>query len=129
MKVQYIKIDEDGDKFYYSDKEMKILHREDGPAIEWKGGRKFWYLNGELHREDGPAIEWANGDKSWYLNGILHREDGPAFERVDGYKAWYLNGVEYSKEDFNKKMNTAKTININGREFTIEELNNLIAKA
>jgi hypothetical protein len=26
-------------------------------------------------------------------------------------------------------MNTAKTININGREFTIEELNNLIAKA
>ena len=32
-------------------------------------GDRYWYLNGELHREDGPAREWRNGDKSWYLNG------------------------------------------------------------
>jgi hypothetical protein len=24
-------------------------------------------LNGNLHREDGPAIEWADGTKYWYL--------------------------------------------------------------
>ena len=29
---------------------------------------RIWYLNGQCHREDGPAIEWANGDKYWYLN-------------------------------------------------------------
>lgn len=83
MKPQYIKIDEDGDKFYYSDKEMKIYHRE-----------------------NGPACEWADGDKRWYLNGI-----------------------KYSEEKFNEKMKPSKKININGKEFTIEELNSLIAKA
>ena len=104
MTPQYIEIDEDGDKYYYSDKEMKIRHRENGPAIEWQSGCKFWYFNGKLHCEDGPAIEWA-----------------------DGGKRWFLNGAEFSEEAFNKKMNHAKTININGREFTIEELNSLIA--
>lgn len=69
MKPQYIKIDEDGDKFYYLDREMKIVHREDGPAIEFASGDRSWALNGKRHREDGPAVEWANGTKSWYLNG------------------------------------------------------------
>jgi hypothetical protein len=47
MKAQYIEIDKYGDKFYYSDREMKILHREDGPAIEYANGAKSWYLNGK----------------------------------------------------------------------------------
>jgi len=68
-KEQFIHIDEFGDKRYYSDREMKIFHREDGPAIEDPNGYKAWVLNGKLHREDGPAIEWAEGDKDWYLNG------------------------------------------------------------
>lgn len=67
--MQYIKIDDNGDKFYYKDKEMTILHREDGPAIEFASGSKVWYLNGKAHCEDGPAAEWANGDKEWHLNG------------------------------------------------------------
>ena len=25
-------------------------------------------MNGKLHREDGPAIEYADGNKFWYLN-------------------------------------------------------------
>jgi hypothetical protein len=106
MKAQYIKISEDGDKFYYSDKEMTVLHREDGPAYEWANGSKWWYLNGKLHHEDGPACVYADGSKSWYLNGKY-----------------------YSEEKFNEKMKLSKKININGREFTIEELNSLIAKA
>jgi len=33
-------------------------------------GIKIWKLpNGDYHREDGPAIEYSGGDKSWYLNG------------------------------------------------------------
>ena len=34
-------------------------------------GCKVWYKNNELHREDGPAIEWKNGDKNYYLNNKL----------------------------------------------------------
>jgi len=92
MKPQYIEINESGDKFYYSDKAMTVLHREDGPAIEWANGDKFWYLNGKCHREDGPACEYANGNKSWWLNNELHREYGPACEWANGDKFWYLNG-------------------------------------
>jgi len=33
-------------------------------------GDKYWFLNGILHREDGPAIEWASGGKYWCLNGV-----------------------------------------------------------
>jgi hypothetical protein len=28
-----------------------------------------WFLNGKRHREDGPAIEYVNGDKYWLING------------------------------------------------------------
>ena len=26
-------------------------------------------VNGKLHREDGPAIKFAGGSKYWFLNG------------------------------------------------------------
>ena len=52
-------------------------------------GDKFWYLNSYLHREDGPAVEYKNGNKYWYLNDKLHRIDGPAVEYVSGNKHWY----------------------------------------
>jgi hypothetical protein len=36
-----------------------------------EGGAVFYYKYGTctLHREDGPAIEYPNGDKYWYFNG------------------------------------------------------------
>lgn len=54
--------------FWYKEG-TEVLHKTDGPAIEWSGVAKYWYLDGKLHREDGPAIEWAGGTKSWYRNG------------------------------------------------------------
>ena len=148
MKTQYILKNEDG-TFYYSDKKMTMRHREDGPAVEYPdgtkywylngkphredgpaveyaNGTKYWYLNGQLHREDGPAIEYSDGSKDWYLNGKLHREDGPAVEEADGTKSWYLNGQRLSKEEWEKRVMKKKTININGKAFTLEELNALI---
>jgi hypothetical protein len=74
MTPQYICINDLGNKHYYKDKEMNILHREDGPAIEYANGDKYWYLNGKLHREDGPAVEYACGSKRWYLNGVIYTE-------------------------------------------------------
>ena len=80
------------------------LHREDGPASEYKNGTKFWYLNGKLHRINGPAVEWSNGDKAWWKNDKLHRTDGPAIE-YGGIKQWHLNGECLTKEEFNKQQN------------------------
>jgi hypothetical protein len=79
------------------------LHREDGPAREWKNGTKEWWLNGKQHRTDGPAIEWDNGNKEWWLNGKQHREDGPAVEYVSGYKAWWINGKRLTETEFNNR--------------------------
>lgn len=35
-----------GNKFFYKDKEKKVLHREDGPAIEHVNGSKQFYIDG-----------------------------------------------------------------------------------
>ena len=59
MKAQYIKIDEKGNKHYYSDRDMTIYHREDGPAIEYVNGEKSWYLNSEYITEDEHARRTA----------------------------------------------------------------------
>ena len=82
MKEQFIHINKFGTKRHYSDREMRIHHRE-----------------------DGPATEYANGYKEWYLNGKCHREDGPAIDDVNGYKEWYINGKRLTEEEFNTRMN------------------------
>jgi hypothetical protein len=54
---------------------------------------KCWRnAKGQLHREDGPAMEYVDGSKFWYQNDKLHREDGPAVVNVNGIKRWYING-------------------------------------
>jgi hypothetical protein len=59
-------------------------------------GTKWWKLNGVLHREDGPAVEYWEGSTEWWLNGELHRVDGPAISYANEYKQWCLNGNRYS---------------------------------
>ena len=100
MKPVYIEIDKYGDRFYYSDADMKTLHRTDGPAIEGTDGTKGWYLNGVRHRTDGPAVEYATGAKLWYVNDQLHRTDGPAYEGADGSKEWWVNGKRLFEAEF-----------------------------
>jgi hypothetical protein len=92
MKPQYIEIDEDGKKRFYSDRHMTILHREDGPAVEYADGGKEWLVDGKYHRLDGPAYDYAEGGKAWYVDGKLHRLDGPAIEYADGGKEWLVDG-------------------------------------
>jgi hypothetical protein len=52
MTPQYIRINDLGSKYYFKDKEMKILHREDGPAVERINGDKYWYLNNVSYTEE-----------------------------------------------------------------------------
>jgi len=58
-------------KSYHKDKAMNILHRHDGPAIEYVNGTKSWYVDGKRHRLDDPAIIWSNGDKVWYVDDVF----------------------------------------------------------
>ena len=97
------------DKYYYKDGTTsskydgsKVIHRIDGPAVEYANGDKSWYVDGKLHRIDGPAIEYLNGTKYWYMDGKLHRIDGPAIELADGSIVWwYVDDEEYSERAFN----------------------------
>lgn len=67
-----------------------------------------YYLKGtnSYHREDGPAIEYANGVKYYYQYDRLHREDGPAVENPSlGYEIYYFRGKKIdcsSTEEFLK---------------------------
>ena len=36
---------------------------------------KMWHLNGKIHREDGPAVEWSDGIKYWWLNDKNYTEE------------------------------------------------------
>ena len=69
MQEQYIHIDRYGNKFYYKDRKMKNLHRNDGPAIECPDGYKAWWVDNKRHRLDGPSIECVAGYKEWWVNG------------------------------------------------------------
>jgi hypothetical protein len=87
-----VEIDVFGHKRYYKN---GLLHRTNGPAVEYSDGAKHWYLNGERHRENGPAVESTNGEKYWYFGNKLHRMHGPAVECPNGHKEWWRNGIRY----------------------------------
>ena len=86
----FMEIDKVGNIFWRN--RWGVLHRLDGPAIEYSSGAEEWWQNGKRHRIDGPAVEWRDSAKEWFQNGKLHRLDGPAIEGADGRKLWYQNG-------------------------------------
>ena len=121
----YIVTDAKGDTLYFKDSKHTILHRDNGPAVEYKDGSEAWYKDNELHRVGGPAITLLltsgnpfytmmitlhAGDKAWYQNNYLHRTDGPAVERHNGQKLWYINGNRLTPEEVeeHKKKNAIK---------------------
>ena len=122
---QFISTDEHGNRFYYSDKSMTVLHREDGPAIVSANGFKAWYIDGKRHREDGPAIEYTNGNKEWFIDGNCHREDGPAIEYSDGCKEWYIDGKRHREDGpAIEEVGGFKEWYIDGKRLTEEQLKN-----
>lgn len=64
------------------------------------GTVRYRNRDGLLHREDGPAVEYADGSREWFLDGQRHREDGPAIEYHDGTHEWYLDGKLLSEDEF-----------------------------
>jgi hypothetical protein len=78
-----------------------LIHRVDGPAIEYSDGAKHWYIRGKRHRENGPAVE-CNGDRFWYQNGKLHSIHGPAVEYANGQKEWWIIGLQHPRSKYHK---------------------------
>lgn len=74
------------------------LHREDGPAVEYVNGSKYWWFNGERHREDGPAVIRPGESEEWYLNDLRHREDGPAIILPGRIEEWWFEGLRHRKD-------------------------------
>ena len=54
--------------WYRNDKFLGVVHREDGPAVEYHNGYKEWWVHGNKHRLNGPSIEIPNGKKFWFIN-------------------------------------------------------------
>jgi hypothetical protein len=79
------------------------MSKKNGLVIE-PNGAKLWYKDGVIHRDDGPAVEYIYGNKFWYKNGLRHRIGGPEVERIDGDKECWLYGKYYSEDDYNKKI-------------------------
>jgi hypothetical protein len=111
--------DKYGNRFWFLN---GLLHREDGPAVEWADGTKYWYINGQRHREDGPAIEYTDGWKEWYLNGKKMSEDGPAVEYANGTKEWWLNGEYLTEDEFNRRAGNIIEITRDHAESILEAL-------
>ena len=84
-------------KFYYSDKEMTVFHRTDGPAIEWSDGTREWFVNGKRHRLDGPAIECANGKEAWCIEGESISED-EFYKRTDWREDQHIVDLRYLRD-------------------------------
>lgn len=92
-EIKYIKIVY-GEKYYYKDSSLTIIHRNDGPAYTGKDG-EMWYINGKIHRTDGPALLYPNGSEAWFKDGLIHRDGGPAVTDVTGTKVWYSNNKRH----------------------------------
>jgi hypothetical protein len=119
MQEYTVRIDSDGDRFWYKPGTWSF-HRLGGPAREYADGSREWWVNGKRHRLDGPAIEYADGSREWWVNGKPHRLDGPAWEHADGgTRAWYIEGEELDEEEFLARTQPAQ-------EITIAEIEKLI---
>jgi len=101
MLKNYTKVEENhhGTKRYYNDKEQ--LHRLDGPAVEFKDGTKYWYINGNNHRNIDPSNQWQYRIKYWCFKDKAHRIGGPC---SSAFSWWFIHGKEYSKEGYYNKV-------------------------
>ena len=73
---------------------------------------KEWRVDGRLHRDDGPAVEWKNGTNEWWQNGKPHREDGAAVEYQDGRKDYWLHGTKVTEGEVEKLIGLNRLKNV-----------------
>jgi hypothetical protein len=65
-----------------------------------RNGDRWWYVGNDLHREDGPAVEFKTGSNFWYIDNKIHRTDGPAIMLYTGHNEWWLDNRHFTFEDW-----------------------------
>jgi hypothetical protein len=72
MEIAAVKIkNRKEEREFYTGNFTGIQEWCDGMAhVDWISIDHF--KNGNRHREDGPAVEWESGGKWWYLDGIRY---------------------------------------------------------
>ena len=70
IQSEYEDLDKYNDYGYiiYCKKDTQLIHNPYGPAILWKNGNKFYYINNKRHRLDGPARIYAYGREEYWIN-------------------------------------------------------------
>lgn len=91
LKENGMAVQENGDKIWFKG---GLIHRDEGPAIEYVGGDREWRMYGKRHRLDGPALD-SDLVREWWVEGKRHRLNGPAVDHNDGEMAWYVNGLAH----------------------------------
>jgi hypothetical protein len=64
------------------------------PKISETGTQRWYNEKGELHRDDGPAIIYPNGDKYFYQNGklrVVHYAEGGCESYDNDGKLMYMS--------------------------------------
>lgn len=78
------------------------LHREEGPAVQFKNGAQKFYIHGYLTKSIDPGLTtFYIPEKDVDGACVLHREDGPAWiKRTENMliQRWYFNG-KITKEE------------------------------
>jgi hypothetical protein len=65
---------------------LGLLHREDGPAIEYDNGSFEYYQHNKIHRIKGPAEFYLSFPmKFWRRKGKIHRLNAPAIMKNDNF--------------------------------------------
>lgn len=91
--------------------EPKTEHFQNGvTCTTFDDGSYVWRKGQKLHREDGPAVYFRGGYRKWYINSDLHREDGPACIYESGTIEWYLRGVVYPFEEWCKAVDASDAL-------------------
>ena len=76
-----------GDKAYWENGQR---HRLGGlPAVECANGYKSYYENGKPHREDGPTVNWKNRKEFWYRGEKIDCKTTEEFKRLLKLKAFW----------------------------------------
>jgi len=67
-------------------------------------GNRIWLTNGIIHRLDGPAVEYPSGNKEWWVNGKILSGPLKLLEHGANWKdlAEYLTPREIAKIKLDK---------------------------
>ena len=136
-KEYIVRVYPDTIKWYIQDYAGHImLHREDGPAVEYKNGDYEYFRKELLHNDKGPARcitkITVNGKKQvvfqHFVNGKLHNEHGPSVYGDGVPDEYYLKGKHYKYQYLyetdlaslkEEKVCEDKIITIDGQDFKL----------